>query len=88
MTKSRGSAQRNMEVAWQQLDVDGDGEITREELDYGLATLGVYLGDFDLNYVMNKCDADGNGTIDKDEFMAAFSTELLGPFNRIRGIDD
>jgi len=27
---------------------------------------------------MNKCDVDGSGTIDKEEFMAAFDRELLG----------
>ena len=84
MTRNKISKEGNMEAAWAMLDIDGDGEITTEELQQGLESVGVYLEAFDLRYIMNKCDADASGTIDKEEFMAAFDADLLGPFDKIK----
>ena len=51
------------------VDVDEDGELTRDELLSALKLVGV-SNIIDIDKVMAEADADGNGTIDIFEFMA------------------
>jgi Ca2+-binding EF-hand superfamily protein len=52
------------------LDANGDGKITKEELQAGYSkSLGIT--DEEINELMKKLDNDGSGSIDYTEFVAA-----------------
>ncbi|KAK8504833.1 hypothetical protein V6N13_056164 [Hibiscus sabdariffa] len=53
------------------MDTDNSGTITLEELQQGLAKQGTKLNKFEVKQLMEAADADGNGTIDYDEFITA-----------------
>ncbi|KAF2291950.1 hypothetical protein GH714_042292 [Hevea brasiliensis] len=53
------------------MDTDNSGTITLEELKHGLATQGTKLSEYEVKQLMEAADADGNGTIDYDEFITA-----------------
>ncbi|GMI94661.1 calcium-dependent protein kinase 17 [Hibiscus trionum] len=53
------------------MDTDNSGTITLEELKQGLAKQGTKLSEYEVQQLMEAADADGNGTIDYDEFITA-----------------
>merc|ERR1719277_887033 len=53
------------------LDTNGDGLLTRGELQEGLARAGLEKGSMDLEQIMDGVDADGSGVIEYTEFLAA-----------------
>ncbi|RXI03138.1 hypothetical protein DVH24_003790 [Malus domestica] len=53
------------------IDTDNSGTITLEELRQGLAKQGTKLSEVEAQQLMEAADADGNGTIDYDEFITA-----------------
>ncbi|KAL6205124.1 hypothetical protein ACLB2K_022388 [Fragaria x ananassa] len=53
------------------IDTDNSGTITLEELKQGLAKQGTKLSEYEAKQLMEAADADGNGTIDYDEFITA-----------------
>ncbi|XP_078438565.1 calcium-dependent protein kinase 34-like [Wolffia australiana] len=53
------------------MDTDNSGTITTEELRQGLCKQGTKLTDYEVLQLMEAADADGNGTIDYDEFITA-----------------
>ena len=55
---------------YRQLDIDGDGSLTFEEIKKGLKRLGRDDTDF-INQLLAQADTDGSGEIDFDEFVAA-----------------
>ncbi|EGB04422.1 hypothetical protein AURANDRAFT_15750, partial [Aureococcus anophagefferens] len=55
---------------FRRLDEDGDGRVKRGELKRALAKLGVPLSGAEADAVLDKFDADGDGTIDTKEFAA------------------
>jgi calcium-binding protein CML len=66
------SADRRVELtqAFGQFDVDGDGNITADELKRVLAALRVEVSEEEVSRMMRAADLDGNGTVDLDEFLA------------------
>ncbi|KAJ4760728.1 Calcium-dependent protein kinase [Rhynchospora pubera] len=53
------------------IDTDGSGTITYEELKAGLAKLGSTLTEAEVKQLMEAADVDGNGSIDYVEFITA-----------------
>jgi calcium-dependent protein kinase len=53
------------------MDANGDGLLTREELQSGLNRAGLSVPIADLNKIMEGIDADNSGVIDYTEFLAA-----------------
>ncbi|KAI3721910.1 hypothetical protein L2E82_32929 [Cichorium intybus] len=53
------------------MDTDGSGQITLEELKEGLVKAGANFKDLDMNKLMESADIDNDGTIDYGEFIAA-----------------
>eukprot|EP00929_Paragymnodinium_shiwhaense_P096473 TRINITY_DN5805_c0_g2_i1.p1 TRINITY_DN5805_c0_g2~~TRINITY_DN5805_c0_g2_i1.p1 ORF type:complete len:511 (+),score=145.46 TRINITY_DN5805_c0_g2_i1:125-1657(+) len=56
---------------FQQLDADGDGQLTAQELKEGLAKAGIKQIPPELEAIMKEVDVDGSGRIDYTEFLAA-----------------
>ncbi|PKI35281.1 hypothetical protein CRG98_044295 [Punica granatum] len=53
------------------IDADNSGQITFEELKYGLRKSGANLDESEILDLMKSADIDNNGTIDYGEFVAA-----------------
>ncbi|CAD5183631.1 unnamed protein product [Musa acuminata subsp. burmannicoides] len=52
------------------LDINKKGQLTLEDLKYGLHKLGHQMADEDVKILMEAADVDGNGTLDYGEFVA------------------
>ncbi|AEC10248.1 Calmodulin-like protein 5 [Arabidopsis thaliana] len=59
---------------FQMFDKNGDGRITKEELNDSLENLGIYIPDKDLTQMIHKIDANGDGCVDIDEFESLYSS--------------
>lgn len=53
---------------WEQIDLDGSGELNADELAAVLDLMGQPVGPRKLQKMMQRLDTDGNGTVSKDEF--------------------
>ncbi|XP_078671421.1 neo-calmodulin-like [Branchiostoma floridae x Branchiostoma belcheri] len=60
--------------AFKLFDKDGDGTITVEELGTVLHDLGQFSSEEDLNELLHDLDADGNLTIDFEDFVVILSS--------------
>ena len=58
------------------LDRDGDGEISGEELRFGLKRLGIAITNHQLEAMRRGFDSDGNGQIDMEEFLSLLDPPL------------
>ncbi|XP_072476463.1 calmodulin-alpha-like [Notamacropus eugenii] len=57
-------------------DKDGDRTITTKELDTVMRSLGQNPNEAELQDMINKADADGNGTIDFLEFLTVMARKM------------
>uniref|UniRef100_A0A2C9K224 EF-hand domain-containing protein n=1 Tax=Biomphalaria glabrata TaxID=6526 RepID=A0A2C9K224_BIOGL len=64
---------KELKEAFVLFDKDGDGKITYKELGTVMRTLGHNPTDSELQDMIQEVDADGNGTIDFNEFVAMMS---------------
>lgn len=55
-------------------DRNGDGRITKKELNDSLENMGIFMSDADLTQMITKIDVNGDGFIDIDEFGALYET--------------
>ncbi|KAG6520315.1 hypothetical protein ZIOFF_017363 [Zingiber officinale] len=62
---------KGLKEMFKNMDSDNSGTITLEELKKGLASQGTKLSEFEVKQLMEAADADGNGTIDYEEFITA-----------------
>lgn len=58
-------------------DKDGDGSITTCELGTVMRSLGQNPTETELQDIINEVDADGNGTIDFEEFLAMMAKQCM-----------
>ncbi|KAJ4904161.1 Calmodulin-like protein 5 [Raphanus sativus] len=59
---------------FQTFDKNGDGRITKEELNDSLENLGIYIPDKDLTQMIHNIDANGDGCVDIEEFESLYSS--------------
>ncbi|XP_019708251.1 calmodulin-like protein 3 [Elaeis guineensis] len=57
---------------FQMFDRNGDGRITKKELSDSLENLGIYIPEGDLEAMIEKIDANGDGCVDVEEFGALY----------------
>ncbi|KAL6994779.1 Calcium-dependent protein kinase 9 [Sarracenia purpurea var. burkii] len=62
---------KGLRQTFNNMDIDGSGTITIEELKIGLSKLGSKLSDAEIEALMDAADVDKNGTIDYIEFITA-----------------
>ena len=77
---------------FKQMDVDGNGTVTMDELGQGLLQMDCSLAESQISEVMKQVDFDGNGVNDHDEFIAATLllnrlTEEANLMNAFRNFD-
>jgi hypothetical protein len=65
---NEGAEDEAIAEAFAMFDVDGSGEIDRDELSSVAKELGVPLSESDLDDAMKQMDADGSGEVDLQEF--------------------
>lgn len=60
--------QTELSRIFQMFDRNGDGKITKQELNDSLENLGIYIPDKDLVQMIEKIDISGDGYVDIEEF--------------------
>ncbi|KAL5543139.1 hypothetical protein UlMin_010849 [Ulmus minor] len=53
---------------FQMFDKNGDGRISKKELNDSLENLGIFIPDKELSQMINKIDVNGDGCVDLEEF--------------------
>ncbi|XP_020595000.1 calmodulin-like protein 3 [Phalaenopsis equestris] len=64
----------DLKRVFQLFDRNGDGSITKKELSDSLRNLGIHIPDTELQSMIDKIDANGDGCIDIDEFGVLYET--------------
>merc|ERR1712110_8107 len=67
-----------MEDAFKTFDLNGDGEISREELKTALQNIGKANLFSNLEAIISANDKDNSGTIDYHEFLEAMKGQIVG----------
>ncbi|XP_023266989.1 calcium-binding protein 5-like [Seriola lalandi dorsalis] len=65
---------KELKDAFKEFDVDGDGEITTEELRSAMTKLmGEHMSRREIDAIVKEVDEDGDGTVDFEEFVRMMS---------------
>lgn len=59
---------------FQMFDRNGDGRITKKELNDSLENMGIFIPDKELAQMIQKIDVNGDGCVDIDEFGALYQS--------------
>ena len=59
---------------FQMFDRNGDGRITKKELNDSLENLGIFIPDKELGQMIERIDVNGDGCVDIDEFGELYQT--------------
>ncbi|KAJ9189200.1 hypothetical protein P3X46_000524 [Hevea brasiliensis] len=59
---------------FQMFDRNGDGRITKKELNDSLENLGIFIPDLELTQMIQNIDVNGDGCVDIDEFGALYQS--------------
>ncbi|KAL9227501.1 hypothetical protein vseg_003184 [Gypsophila vaccaria] len=59
---------------FQMFDRNGDGKITKKELNDSLQNLGIFMSDKELTQMIDKIDENRDGFVDIDEFGSLYQT--------------
>ena len=63
-----------LKAAFSQMDANGDGYVTKDELKAMLAGLGETVDEAVVNEMIAVADTNGDGKVDFNEFVAAATT--------------
>ena len=63
-----------LKAAFSQMDANGDGYVTKDELKAMLAGLGETVDEAVVNEMIALADTNGDGKVDFNEFVAAATT--------------
>ncbi|XP_021841862.1 calmodulin-like protein 3 [Spinacia oleracea] len=66
--------QAELKRVFQMFDRNGDGKITKKELNDSLQNLGIYIPDRELSQMIEKIDVNKDGFVDMEEFGALYQT--------------
>ncbi|CAN6818441.1 unnamed protein product [Brassica oleracea] len=66
--------QAELSRIFQMFDRNGDGKITKQELNDSLENVGIYMPDKDLVQMIEKIDLNGDGYVDIEEFGGLYET--------------
>ncbi|CAO2826477.1 unnamed protein product [Amaranthus hypochondriacus] len=66
--------QVELKRVFQMFDRNGDGKITKKELNDSLQNLGIYIPDKELSQMIEKIDVNKDGFVDMEEFGALYKT--------------
>ncbi|VVB07099.1 unnamed protein product [Arabis nemorensis] len=62
---------------FQMFDKDGDGRITKNELNESLKNLGIIIPENELTQMIEKIDVNGDGYVDIEEFGELYKTIMV-----------
>jgi Ca2+-binding EF-hand superfamily protein len=65
--------------AFQDIDRDGSGRLSRDELELALKKWKVPVSDDKLSDLIAKCDSDGDGNISYPEFVDGLARDMVAP---------
>ncbi|XP_061684138.1 calcium-binding protein 8 isoform X2 [Syngnathoides biaculeatus] len=68
--------------AFEVLDRDGNGFISKQELGMAMRSLGYMPSEVELAIIMQRLDMDGDGQVDFEEFMTILGPKLLSSESR------
>ncbi|WCJ41341.1 Calmodulin-like protein 5 [Euphorbia peplus] len=66
----------DLKNVFQMFDKNGDGRITKSELNNSLENMGIFIPDKELTQMIENIDVDGDGCVDIDEFRDLYSSIL------------
>lgn len=66
--------QAELDRVFQMFDHNGDGRISKKELNDSLENLGIYIPDVELTQMIERIDVNGDGCVDIDEFGALYKS--------------
>ncbi len=66
----------SLQEAFQQLDLDGDGKLSRKEVE---AALGNILSETDLDHLVADLDVDQSGEVEWQEFLNVMKQRMREP---------
>ncbi|KAL9431760.1 hypothetical protein AB3S75_026871 [Citrus x aurantiifolia] len=66
--------QAELDRVFQMFDHNGDGRISKKELNDSLENLGIYIPDLELTQMIERIDVNGDGCVDIDEFGALYKS--------------
>lgn len=66
----------SLQEAFAQLDLDGNGKLSRKEVEQAL---GKILSETDLNHLVNDLDTDQNGEVEWQEFLEVMKQRMREP---------
>ena len=71
MSKLSEEQVQELKTAFQAMDTNGDGQVTKEELKALLSTLGEAVDDAVIDEMIKIADVNGDGKVDFNEFVKA-----------------
>ena len=70
---------KDLRICFEEVDLDGSGNIDKREMKKMLKKLGCYTTDKEFDCLFREIDADGSGEIDFDEFLRGVQILLSPP---------
>ncbi|XP_050215191.1 calmodulin-like protein 3 [Mercurialis annua] len=76
VTMESPSTNKELKRVFQMFDRNGDGRITKSELNDSLENLGIFIPDKELCQMIDNIDANGDGCVDIEEFSGLYRSVI------------